>query len=61
MHFVCVRAVAICILQRAAGCAVVVSAFLQKTERFSAVQGVIAGLFLHCSGVGTVQGHAQFV
>ena len=58
MHFVCVCAL---LMQRAAGCAVVVSAFLQKTERFSAVQGAVAGLFLHCSGAGTVQGHAQFV
>ena len=55
------RVVALCILQSAAGCAVVVSTFLHKTERFSVVQGAVAGLFLHCSGVGTVQGHAQFV
>jgi hypothetical protein len=32
---------------------------LQKSEGCSTVQGAVAGLFLHCSGVGTVQGHAQ--
>ena len=55
-------------------CAVVVSAFMQRAEgccgcfcifaenkEIHGVQGAIAGLSLHCPGVGTVQGHAQFV
>ena len=55
-------------------CAVVASSFMQRAEgcygcfcifaenrEIHGVKGVVAGLSLHCPGVGTVQGHAQFV